>query len=245
MEPRDLDTKGSQGRAEEAVSEPAMRRRIASGLSAYLAFGIGWFGLAGRPTWWQGWAFYLAFIGFVGILSGRWWKRDPDLVEERNQPAGSAEPWDRIIVPAYTLVMLAQLLVAALDGGRFRWSTVPLVLQLLGWGLLIAAGSLLWNVMMTNSYLSSWARLQSDRGQRVVDLGAFAHIRHPMYLAIMVAFFGLPLALSSWWALLLSPLIWALFIARTILEDRMLMHGLAGYSEYAERVRYRLLPGIW
>jgi protein-S-isoprenylcysteine O-methyltransferase Ste14 len=225
--------------------ELSMGRRIASGLFVYFAFGAIWFGLAGRLTWWQGWAFLLLLMGFVGTLSWRLWQRDPDLLEERNQPAAKAESWDRVVVHLYTVALLVQLVVAALDGGRFGWSTVPLALQFFGWGLLIAAGGLVWGVMMTNAYLSSWARLQSDRGQQVVDRGAYAYIRHPMYLAIIIAFVGLPLALGSWWAAMLSPIIGGLFVVRTALEDQMLMNGLTGYSEYAQRVRYKLVPGIW
>jgi protein-S-isoprenylcysteine O-methyltransferase Ste14 len=98
---------------------------------------------------------------------------------------------------------------------------------------------------MTNAYLSSWARLQEDREQVVVQEGAYRRIRHPMYLGIIVAFLGIPLALGSWWAMIPSLVIGGLFVFRTHREDLMLIRGLAGYAEYTERVRYKLLPGIW
>jgi len=234
-----------QGAGNVAIEEANMRQRVGRGLLGYLAFAAFWFGLAGRLTWWRGWAFVLLFLGYVGLMSWRLWRVAPGLVRERNQPAEKAESWDRVIVPLYTAVLMVQLGVAALDSGRFGWSAVPLPVQVLGWGLLISAGGLIWHVMMTNAYLSSWARLQLDRGQQVVDHGAYAYIRHPMYLAIIVAFLGLPFALNSWWAALLSPLIAGLFVIRTSLEDRMLKRGLAGYLAYAKRVRFRLVPGIW
>jgi CRISPR/Cas system CSM-associated protein Csm2 small subunit len=97
----------------------------------------------------------------------------------------------------------------------------------------------------TIPYLSSWARIQEDRGHVVVTEGLYRHVRHPMYLGIILGFIGIPLSLGSWWALIPSLLIATLFVYRTAREDRMLMQGLPGYEEYAQKVRYRLLPGIW
>jgi len=104
---------------------------------------------------------------------------------------------------------------------------------------------IVWHVMMTNAYLSSWARIQDDRGQVVIQEGMYRRIRHPMYLGIMVSFLGIPLMLNSWWAMIPSVVIVGLFVYRTYREDRMLIDSLAGYAEYTEKVRYRLLPGIW
>jgi protein-S-isoprenylcysteine O-methyltransferase Ste14 len=219
--------------------------RIVTGILGLVVFAAAWFGIAGRLTWWQGWAFLIAFVAYVLVLVGRLAKLNPDLVRERNQPAVKAEPWDRIVMGIYTVVLIILLVVAALDGGRFHWSSVPLAIQLMGWLALGLACWMIWHVMMTNAYLSSWARLQADRQQVVVQEGAYRHIRHPMYLGIMVAFLGMPLALGSWWALIPSAVIAGLFVYRTYREDVMLLHGLRGYAEYAEKVRYRLVPGIW
>jgi len=204
-----------------------------------------WFGVAGRLSWWQGWAFLLTFTAFTTALTWRLSRLNPELVRERNQPSEKAEPWDRVVMGVYTVILLILLAVVALDGGRYHWSFVPLGIQLIGWLLLTFAGTMVWHVMMTNTYLSSWARLQEDREQVVIQEGAYNHIRHPMYLGIMAAFLGIPLALGSWWAMIPSVVIVGLFVYRTDREDRMLMGGLAGYAEYSERVRYRLVPGIW
>jgi protein-S-isoprenylcysteine O-methyltransferase Ste14 len=104
---------------------------------------------------------------------------------------------------------------------------------------------MIWQVMMTNAYLSSWARIQEDRGQVVVQEGLYRYIRHPMYLGIIIAFLGIPLALCSWWALIPSVIIIGIFLYRTYREDKMLKDGLDGYVEYSQTVKYRLLPGIW
>ena len=223
----------------------AILPRIVTGASGLVVFALLWFGLAGRLTWMQGWAFLVTFIVYSGVLAWRLSKLNPELLRERNQPASLAEPWDRIVMGLYSVALLALLLVTALDGGRYRWSSVPLGVQMTGWFLLIVAGMMVWHVMMTNAYLSSWARLQGDRGQVVIQEGAYRRIRHPMYLGIIVAFLGIPLALSSWWGAIPSTVIAGLFVYRTYREDRMLIHGLPGYAEYAERVRFRLLPGVW
>lgn len=230
------------------LNEPLWKEllpRITTGILGLTAFAVAWFGIAGRLTWWQGWAFLFTFIIYTGILMWHLSKSNPDLLRERYRPADKAEAWDRLLMGIYSLFLVALLIVAALDGGRFLWSAVPLGLQMIGWILLVVAGVMVWHVMMTNAYLSSWARIQADRGQVVVQEGLYRRIRHPMYLGIILAFLGIPLALGSWWAMIPSLVIVGLFVYRTYLEDRMLIDGLAGYAEYTEKVRYRLLPGIW
>lgn len=220
-------------------------QRTAMGIVALVAFSLLWFAIAGRVTWWQGWAALLIFTGYLSTLLMRLSKSNPELVRERMGAADKAEPWDRLLMQLYSLSLLAFLVLVALDSGRFRWSSMPPVLQATGWLLLIAAGAMVWHVMTTNAYLSSYARLQTDRNQTVVQEGAYRWIRHPMYLGIIVAFLGMPLALGSWWGLVPAILIIALFVYRTYREDLMLLAGLNGYAEYTSRVRYRLFPGIW
>ena len=228
-----------------ASSDKATIPRIVTGVLVLVVFALIWFGIAGRLTWWQGWAFLLTFTAYTAVLTWRVSKLNPELVRERNQPAEMAEPWDRVVMGIYIGILLILLTVIALDGGRYHWSSVPLAIQLLGWLLLVFAGVMVWHVMMTNAYLSSWARLQEDREQVVVQEGAYRYIRHPMYLGIIVGFVGIPLAMGSWWAMIPSIMIAGIFVYRTYREDRMLVDGLAGYVEYSERVPYRLLPGIW
>ncbi|MFZ2096748.1 MAG: isoprenylcysteine carboxylmethyltransferase family protein, partial [Anaerolineales bacterium] len=172
--------------------------RIVTGILGLAVFTLAWFGIAGRVTWWQGWAFLLIFIIYVSILGWRLSKLNPELVRERNRPADMAEAWDRVVMGIYSVILVVLLIVPALDGGRYHWSVVPLGVQMFGWILLVVAGVMVWHVMMINAYLSSWARLQEDRGQVVIQEGAYRFIRHPMYLGIIVGFLGIPLVLSSW-----------------------------------------------
>ncbi|MCJ7623699.1 MAG: isoprenylcysteine carboxylmethyltransferase family protein, partial [Anaerolineaceae bacterium] len=99
--------------------------------------------------------------------------------------------------------------------------------------------------MASNTYLSSYARIQDDRDQIVITMGPYQYIRHPMYAAIIIFFFCITIFLGSWWALIPGSMIVILFIIRTALEDKMLQEELEGYQDYAQRVRYRLLPGVW
>lgn len=208
-------------------------------------FAVAWFGAAGRLDWFQGWAILAFFTLFVAGLSWRLARVNPDLLRERNRPGGTVERWDLVVLRLYYVVLVFQLGLSALDSGRFHWSSVPVGVQVLGWVLLAMSGADLWWVMLENAYLSSWARLQEDRGQVVVSTGPYRWVRHPMYLGIMVAFVGMSLALASWWALLLGLINVGLFVYRTHREDEMLKDGLTGYGEYATKVRFRLIPGIW
>ena len=230
------------------MNEPTRKEifsRSVTGILGLAVFTMLWFGVAGLVTWWQGWAFLLTFIIYVSILVWRLSKVNPELVRERNLPADKAEAWDRVVMGIYIVILVVLLIVSALDGGRFVWSAIPLGVQMIGWILLIVAGAIVWHVMMTNAYLSSWARIQDDRGQVVIQEGMYRRIRHPMYLGIILSFLGIPLMLNSWWAMIPSVVIVGLFVYRTYREDQMLIDSLAGYSEYTEKVRYRLLPGIW
>jgi len=128
---------------------------------------------------------------------------------------------------------------------RFEWSAMPLTLHVIGAVLSIPAMIMpLW-ALSANAYLSTMVRIQDDRGHRVVTTGPYRYVRHPMYVGTI--FFGLsiPLFLGSWWTFIPCCLIVGIFIIRTALEDQTLREELPGYAEYAQRVRYRLLPGVW
>jgi protein-S-isoprenylcysteine O-methyltransferase Ste14 len=210
-----------------------------------VALASGWFWIAGRVDWIQAWIMIAVFMIYLIVLVWRLSRIDPALMRERGQRAEDVEPWDRVVIGVYLVLLVVLFVAAALDGGRFRWSVVPIWVQALGWMLICAAGAIVWHVMGINTYLSSYVRLQEDRGQVVVKDGLYGFVRHPMYAGIVLAFLGVPLALGSWWALIPGALIDAVFVYRTAREDRTLQEGLEGYAEYAREVRYRLFPGMW
>ncbi len=202
---------------------------------------------AGRLDWVEAWALLAAYGLFLGLYA--WWglRKDPDQLRERNQArkAENVKPWDKTIMAAYTVLLLLTPIVAGLDAGRFGWSAVPLPAKLLAWLGLAVTGALIFWALTTNTYLSRMARIQDDRGQVVVTTGPYCAVRHPMYLGIILLFVCMPVALGSWWALLPGAVIGLLFVIRTAKEDRMLRDELPGYAEYAQRVRYRLVPRVW
>ena len=219
--------------------------RILIRLAVATGFISAWFLVAGRVAWPQAWAFLAVFLGFVVMLVWRLARTDPALLRERSQPPDKAEPWDRVVMRLYAVLLLVLMAIVALDGGRFRWSVVPSWAQSVGWILFILCGAIVWQVSTQNAYLSRYARIQADRGQTVVRDGAYGHVRHPMYLGIILLFLGLPLIFGSWWSYGPSLLIVCLFVYRTHREDGMLQDGLAGYPDYAQDIRYRLVPGVW
>ena len=200
---------------------------------------------AGRLDWIQDWAFVIAFGGFL-IFYGLWvLHNDPGQVNERSRVGQNTKSWDKVIIAAYTIFLVGMLVLAGLDAGRFRWAPAPLTFQILGWLGAAFAGFLVFWTVSVNTFLSRTVRIQYDRGQRVIDSGPYRRVPHPMYLGVIVLMVSIPLLLGSLWALIPGTLIGILFTIRTALEDRTLVQELPGYSEYTNRVRYRLIPGIW
>ncbi len=184
-----------------------------------------------------------AAAGVAGAVIGR---RYPDLVKERMHPGPGALESFAATVALYGGTWAAHLLVAAFD--RLRWhrsDTVPFGLRILGLvGFALANGIIVW-AMLVNRFFSSAVRIQHDRGQVVVSAGPYHTVRHPGYAAgVFYAPMG-ALALGSWLSLLSSLLFCLAIVRRTAMEDRLLHDALPGYTEYAARVRYRLIPGLW
>jgi protein-S-isoprenylcysteine O-methyltransferase Ste14 len=202
--------------------------------------------IGGRWNWWEGW---LVTVIYSAVLVGSsvWVEINaPDLSEERIQAVSHpGNLHERLILIWVPILMVVALVVAALDGGRFGWSLVPLWVEMIGFGLFAAYIILnLWTAA-NNPFLSAAARVQEDRDHYVVESGPYQFVRHPMYLGLVVLGFGLPLALGSWWALIPGVLLSLTFVYRTGQEDRFLRTNLPGYEDYTHRTGYRLLPRIW
>ena len=185
---------------------------------------------------------YLAIFAAVLVAAFLW--LDPGLLRERMRPGGKRPP------PAlrlFIIVVLAHWIVAGLDHGRLHLSdTVPLWLQAVGLAVFAGAYALCIWAMAVNRFFSSVVRIQTDRGQYVVTTGPYAFIRHPGYAAGILIMLASGLALGSWLAAAVIVIASLPFLFyRAITEDRTLLAELPGYRSYAERVRWRLLPGIW
>jgi protein-S-isoprenylcysteine O-methyltransferase Ste14 len=188
--------------------------------------------------------FWIYVTIFAAVIAASFAFLDPGLLRERMRPGGQRPP---LGLRLFTLVVLTHLIIAGLDRGRFHWSDdVPAWLR--GAGLLaVAAGyGLAFWAMRVNRFFSSVVRIQSDRGQHVVTTGPYGWIRHPGYLAGLVIILSSGVALGSWLATaMLIVLSLPFLLYRAITEDRVLQAELAGYRDYAARVPWRILPGIW
>ncbi|MGB8212166.1 MAG: isoprenylcysteine carboxylmethyltransferase family protein [Anaerolineales bacterium] len=202
---------------------------------------------AGRLGWMDAWAYIIAYGVF--LLSYAIWGslKDPEQLAERSQSwnTKNAKPWDKVILLLYTVGLLALFIVCGLDAGRFHWSRIPAPAKGVAWFGLVCSTAIIFWTLETNTYLSRVARIQADRGQVVITSGPYGHVRHPMYIGIIILFLCSPVALGSAWGLVPAGIIGILFIIRTAKEDRMLQEELAGYKDYSKKVRYRLVPGIW
>ena len=168
---------------------------------------------------------------------------DRGLLRERVKPGPGSQ--DRLTRPLGLPLLLAHWIVAGLDVGRFHWSPIPWPMQAAGVAGYAAAMVVLFGAMRANPFYSSVVRLQADRGQHAVAAGPYRWVRHPGYAASLFGLFSGGLALGSWLATLPALGFAALFVRRTLVEDRLLEQGLPGYAEYAGRVRYRLIPGVF
>jgi protein-S-isoprenylcysteine O-methyltransferase Ste14 len=202
---------------------------------------------AGTVRWPQAWI-YLAEIGVLGLVSGfAIGKRDPALLRERMAAPiqKGQKSWDKIVILVLFSLWMSQYVVIGLDAMRFRWSEVPLWLQVAG-GLAIAFGLYAFHVVLeTNTFAAPVVKIQSERKHQVISTGPYAYVRHPMYAGAVPLIVGTPLLLGSWYGLIWAAAMIALLGFRAVLEEDTLKAELEGYDAYAARVRYRLVPKVW
>jgi protein-S-isoprenylcysteine O-methyltransferase Ste14 len=211
-----------------------------------VALGALLFASAGSLDWPAAWVF-LVISAILGPACGLWLaKTDPALLAERMRPTFQADQpaADKKFMLTFVLVILIWLVAIGLDR-RVHASNVPLVLQGLGLAMyLLSIAFIVW-VFRENSFAAPVVRVQAERHHRVVSRGPYAFVRHPMYSGIMLFFVGVPLLLGSWWGVAIAPVFAILFAIRARIEERALVEGLPDYADYAARVRYRLVPGLW
>jgi len=237
------DTMSAQSSETKPSLDHSGIRRSVQVLVSVLLIGALLFLSAGRLDWVWAWLFLAGWLILL-LASAIVMRKSPDLINERGRRAENIKGWDKVLMGIYSLVLFTVPVVAGLDAVRFEWSAMPLAWHVIGGVLSIPAMIMpLW-ALSANAYLSTMVRIQDDRGHRVVTTGPYRYVRHPMYVGTI--FFGLsiPLFLGSWWTFIPCGLIVGIFIIRTALEDQTLREELPGYAEYAQRVRYRLLPGV-
>ncbi|MCP3372552.1 methyltransferase family protein [Bradyrhizobium cajani] len=204
------------------------------------------FASAGTLHWPSAWVL-LVTSALLGPLCGWWLYRiDPALLAERLRPVLQRDQpaADKLFMTVFIVAMLAWLALIGIDR-RLQASDIPAGLQALGLVLFLASTLFTMWVFRENSFAAPVVKLQAERAQHVISTGPYAHVRHPMYSGMILFFTGVPLLLGSWWGLAMVPLFLVLFAVRIGIEERTLREGLPGYADYAARVRYRLLPGVW
>jgi protein-S-isoprenylcysteine O-methyltransferase Ste14 len=199
---------------------------------------------AGTLDYWQAWVFLAVFgvaVLAITLYLLRW---DPQLLERRTSagPVAERERSQQVIQSLASLAFVALFVVCTVDH-RLGWSAVPLAVIVLG-EILVAGGLFaVFLVFKENSFTS--ATIEVGAEQRVISTGPYALVRHPMYAGALVMLLGVPLALGSWWGLLLVVVMAAVIVGRLLAEEKYLAKNLPGYPAYQRQVRFRLLPLIW
>ena len=200
---------------------------------------------SGKLGWGQGWAYAGAAAGVLAVTSLVLVRVNPDLVVERTRVGEGTKGWDKVLTATYGLLGLVILVVAGLDE-RYGWSAgIPTAVQTGALVIFVLADLLASWALWTNAYFATTVRIQEERGHRVTTGGPYRFVRHPAYIGWLLCSLVTPLALDSLWALIPAVLNAGVIIARTALEDRMLLAELDGYQAFARKTRYRLLPGVW
>lgn len=200
---------------------------------------------AGSLVWEKGWLFVTVILVSGTAAFVYLWRVNPEIYVARGRFHKGTKRWDAVLLCFLFPAMIAILVVAALDDGRFHWLPVP-------WWV-VGPGYLLWLVGFAviiwaeavNKFFEPTVRIQTDRGHKVIDTGPYAIVRHPGYVAAIPFVVGLALSLGSFWALIPAGISCALLILRTQWEDQTLQAELPGYKEYTQRVRFKMIPGLW
>jgi protein-S-isoprenylcysteine O-methyltransferase Ste14 len=202
------------------------------------------FGAAGTFSYWQAWTFLALYFAVSLAITFYLVRNDPALLARRMSggPFAEKKPAQRIIMSVTSIGFIALLVLPAIDH-RLSWSELPAYAVLMG-DALVALGWLgIFFVFRENSFSSATIEVAAD--QRVISTGPYAWVRHPMYATALFMLVGIPVALGSWWGVLVIVAMLPVLIWRLIDEERFLVRNLPGYADYRNRVPYRLVPLIW
>ena len=203
--------------------------------------------LSGDWRWVEGWIFDVWWVSFISSTFLWMHYKDPALLAERLRMPGSGgeSRTDLVILSGIKLGFLAWIVLSSLDV-RFVWlPRLPLWCEVCGGILLLGGSFFMFRAFTDNTYLSQLVRIQTERGQHVIDTGVYGFVRHPLYLGATLWFVGGGLLLGSVCGLLAGLALVGLLIVRIFVEEKLLTRDLQGYQAYREKVRYRLVPHVW
>lgn len=234
--------------ADQELGKPPLRRsgvnRIIQILVTVILQAVVLFAAAGQVAWLRAWLFIGLYVVFLIISFVSLFTMNPELINQRGEVKRDMKQYDKAIGIAYVLLVFIVSAVAGLDF-RFGWSDMSLLWAGAGCCVWVLGYLLLLWSMLANAYFDTIVRIQKDRDHQVVTAGPYKYVRHPGYVGMILTYVGTPLILGSWWTFVPAGMIFAVLISRTVLEDCTLRKELAGYADYAETVRYRLMPGVW
>ena len=225
------------------LKQAALRRAICSLGGLLLLLAVALFVPAGIG-WTMGWVFLMVFVLQRVMAAVYLCARTRTSSLPVASCMGERRAGTRLRLIVLVLSLTAMFVTAGLDS-RLHWSSAPLWLVVLGY-ILLSIGTVgsAW-VQSVNKFAERGVRIQTERGHKVVNTGPYAIVRHPFYVTIFFFYFGIPLALGSFWALIPATVASLILVVRTVFEDRLLQNELEGYREYASQVRYRLILGVW
>lgn len=208
-------------------------------MTAAVFFGASWALDDGRA-----WTTLAVFFGCAGAITVWLWLHDKALLERRVKagPGSEPDPMQNIVQALAGLIFLATFAVPGLDR-RYGWSHAPIATSLAGDGAIAIGFLIVFVTFRANSYTAGTIEVAKE--QRLVDSGPYAVVRHPMYAGALIMIAGIPLGLGSWWGLIPAMLLVPVIVWRLTREEAFLAANLAGYSDYRNRVRHRLAPGVW
>jgi protein-S-isoprenylcysteine O-methyltransferase Ste14 len=227
-------------------SELTTKRMIVQSVVGVGIFCALLFGGAGTIAWPEAWLYILVQNSCWAFMVLWLKKHNPELLKVRSEFWKRAgKPWDKAIVILLFVAFVPLYILPGLDAIRYHWSHVPLSIKIIGFvGTVVSSGLMFWP-LKANPFSSTVVEIQADRGHKVITTGPYRYVRHPMYVGAILWSFSVPLALGSLITLVLSFIVTALLVVRTHLEDKMLHEELDGYAAYAEKVKYRLIQGVW
>ena len=201
---------------------------------------------AGKLDWANAWVYVGLTTAYLVTYTAVCIRVNPEMLNSRGSfSKEGTKTFDKVYAVLYLPIGFAIVVVCGLDAARYQWSKMPPWLTVLGVVLILPAFAIgIW-AMAVNPYFECSVRIQEDRSQRVITSGPYGFIRHPGYAAMVLALLAAPLILGSRWGLVPSGLLVLVLVIRTALEDRTLQNELAGYREYTQNTRFRLIPYVW
>ena len=217
------------------------RRAILAAASAVVFFCLLFFAPAGTFAYWQAWAYMgVVLIPMLFVLVYML-RSAPELLARRLQMR-ERERTQQGVIGFGIVFLIGAFLLPGFDR-RWGWSSMPWWVVVAADLLVLLGYAMIFRVFRENRYTSR--TVQVEQGQQVISTGPYARVRHPMYVGVLVFYLASPIALGSWWAFLPAAVIIPILVVRILNEEQVLERDLPGYKEYKQKVRYRLVPGIW